>query len=207
MRRSLLLAALLLIVPTAQAAPYYESGTMGATNQNGGDFLGNSQFIGARFIVSSPVTIDRIGGHIGRSTTSTASEQLFGVICQLSGMSDMPDSLNLSTPDILAVTLFTPPLASNDLAIPITPVTLGPGTYGVLFGSGLFGATARGFIPFNSTNVGLPSFFWRDSVPQWRNGGLPPGRLTVYEVGAPAPEPATLALLATAGLPALRRRR
>ena len=161
MRRvNFLTAALLLLALscTAHATPYYQSATMGEAGQTGGDALGDFQFIGVRFVVSAPVTVGRIGGHIGK-TEGAGNETLFGALVQLSGLTDMPDSLDLSTPDVLAVTTFIAPSTSDDIAIPIGPVTLGTGTYGVLFGSHLFGATGRGYIPSDSTNIGSPSYF------------------------------------------------
>jgi MYXO-CTERM domain-containing protein len=68
--------------------------------------------------------------------------------------------LNLSTPDVLGSTLLTLLPLSNDVSAPLQ-VSLTPGWYAVIFGSGLFGATGHGAFPYNNTPVGNPGNFRR----------------------------------------------
>jgi hypothetical protein len=130
--------------------PFYESAAMGNANSGGGYSLHSNQFLGVRFQVTSKVTISRIGGHIG------GGGQVFGALVRLSGPNDLPDSLNLTTPDVIGTTLLT--LGGfPDVSSPLVQ-QLEPGWYALVFGSGLFGATGSGFMPGNNPEIGVPSY-------------------------------------------------
>ena len=82
--------------------------------------------------------------------------QIFGAIVRLDDFSDVPDSFDLSTPDVLGVSLLTPPGCSNEVSAPLS-LELEPGTYALVFGSGLFGATGAAFAPTGSdSDIGTP---------------------------------------------------
>jgi hypothetical protein len=74
-----------------------------------------SQYLGARFQVTSTMTATSMGGHFlrywgGGATETTAQKQLFGAIVALSGPTDFPDSDTLNTPDVKLTTLIQPVL-------------------------------------------------------------------------------------------------
>lgn len=182
---------LVAFVPVRAQVLLYASGTLGQTGQTGGNVFGQIQYLGVRFSVSNATTITAIGGHIGGSLNGS----VFGAIIRLTDFNDFPDSMTLSTPDVLAVTSFTPTHPSAELVIPIGPAPVTPGVYAVMFGSGLFGASGSGFFPTNSSNIGSPSWVWKDSVGNWRSGGLQPQRMTVY-----TPEPSIGAVVCASAL-------
>lgn len=141
----------------------YESAALGPTGGNTG-FNVDSQFLGVRFQVNSPVVTTEIGGHF------SGSGNFFGAIVQLSDFSDFPDSLDLSTSDVLGHALLTFPALSAEVTADLS-VDVAPGTYGLVFGSVLFGATGAGVANSNNNDIGSPSWFFRDSTPpppQWK---------------------------------------
>jgi hypothetical protein len=89
-------------------------------------------------------------------------------------MSDFPDTLDLSSPDVLAHTLLDFPIDSGDVNSSIGPITLSPGFYALVFGTDRFGASGIGDVIEDNTEIGSPSYFYSkagnylDDV----NGGL-----------------------------------
>jgi hypothetical protein len=177
---------------------FYASATMGTPGQTGGLSISSGFEPGARFTVSSTVTINAIGGHIG------GTGSIYGALVRLNDDFDFPDSFDLSTSDVLAHTTVTlPSLPSSDQIFPITQTTLTPGTYGVIYGSGTFGATGHGFMPFDGVSTPTPSFFSLADKSRWQQGGTSqPYRFTVYVT----PEPTGLGVLFLGCALATRRR-
>ncbi len=66
--------------------------------------------------------------------------QVYAGVVALAGQFDIPDSTDLSTPDVVGVTLLTPISPSANVSANLV-LTLPPGWYALVFGSGLFGAT------------------------------------------------------------------
>jgi hypothetical protein len=193
----------------AGAATIYESATLGLTNQLSGVSVADNQFVGVRFQLGAPVVASQIGGHF------VGASQFFGAIVKLDSMSDFPDTLNLSSPDVLAHTLLHFPAPSADVDASIGPVTLTPGVYALVFGSGLFGATGGGAAPRDNTPVGSPSYFyWTAGNPTYLddfNNNLTNTRFFLNGLAVDAPLPAVAwggaALLGGLGITRNRRRR
>ncbi|MCZ6581745.1 MAG: HYR domain-containing protein, partial [Thaumarchaeota archaeon] len=86
--------------------------------------------------------------------------------------------------EVVASTVFTPPgRVSSDVSVPLS-VTLPPGDYALIFGSGLFGSTStRGGIMISNgvdTPAGVGSYiFWIGSISTWRDGGGSNLRFTI----------------------------
>jgi len=122
--------ASIVIVDTASGTP----GPVGATVSD--DF-----FLFHRFEILSTTTLSSVGGHF--RNTSAGSADVFAAIVALSGSADLPDSLDLSTPDVLATGLITLPQTNpgNLFQTQLNP-TLQPGWYALGFGTGQFGATS-----------------------------------------------------------------
>ncbi len=93
---------------------------------------------------------------------------MFGAIIGLSSPTALPLGRPFNPGEVLASTIFTAPSFSDDVLIPLS-VTLPPGDYALVFGSGLFGATGRGAMPLNNTDIpGSASYFtWNGNLNVW----------------------------------------
>lgn len=176
----------------------FESATLGPTGitlqqqideQIQGTNVNQSVFVGARFEIATPANVSRIGGHF---TADSAGGDFFGAIVQLSGPDDLPDSADLSTVDVLGSTLLTFPSPSADVYGELE-VSLDPGWYGVVFGSGLFGASGAGAaLRNNPTNDASALIGWQSGI-GWGPRDLTPGRYFSV-VGRVIPEPSSAVL-------------
>jgi len=109
----------------------------------------------------------------------------------------------LNTDDVLATTLLTLPTSSADISAPIGPVSLNPGTYAVIFGSGQFGATGAGYAVQDNPTVSPKSdFFWNGT--QYVNSSFFQNRYVVYGI---VPEPESALFASLLALPFFRRDR
>jgi hypothetical protein len=191
---SLLVGALLCVPMPSQAigALLYTNALMGEPNQAGGASIHGGQFTGVRFQLPLGAMIDHVGGHLTGS--GGGNGMIFAAIMRLSSSSDYPNSPSLSTSDVLGHTTFSPPFGSADIAVPIGPIAAPPGTYALVLGSGLFGATGFGALPTNNTVIGTPDLFqYQSPGPGWGELGPEPNRMTVYGV---VPEPAGVCAVA-----------
>ena len=179
----------------ASADLIYESATMGAPGQTGGYSLMSSQFLGSRFTIEETTQVTAIGGHLYAS-----SGTLFGAILSMEGMT--PLGLPFDTEEVMASTVFNPGYPSSEFVTALS-VTLAPGDYALIFGSGYFGASGSGAMPYadqTDTAEGVGSyFFWNGS--SWSDGGFDRCRFLVF------PAPGALSLLGLGVLCGLRRRR
>lgn len=144
------------------AAILYESGTLGSTGVTWSD-VENQAVLGAnismfayngvKFQLTQPVLTTEIGGHFVAPVGGT----FFGALIALDNEADFPDSGDLSTADVLGHALLPFPTSSaevfGDLAL-----SLNPGWYALVFGSGLFGATGRGAALLNNPDIDNPSY-------------------------------------------------
>src|SRR5712692_7172043 len=90
-----------------------------------------------RFEVASGVELHSVGGVF--NTNTGGKESIFGAVVALSGPSDFPNSLDLSTSDVLGVTLVNVGLTDADYSGSLK-LLLNPGWYALAFGTGKFGA-------------------------------------------------------------------
>jgi hypothetical protein len=168
------------------------------------DFTGTTvdrfQFVGARFSLSQTTHITSIGGVFELSGPDLGNLQLFASIAAL-GPNGFPAGLP-PTFNPLAVTTFTPNYSPTADTLVSLPITLPPGNYAAIFGSNRFGATAGGFLPKMSGDIGTPSFLiggihdTAGNSSEWSNDGISNERIVV--LGSVVPEPSTVALLGTA---------
>jgi hypothetical protein len=205
-------AGLLAILATpASAGVVFE--TAGYTGQDTGEYiLSDSDFIGAAFTLSTTTNITGIGAQFG----GFPSGQIFGAIVPLTSGSAFPAGASTDLASIaLGHVLFSVPEATAiDLITPFS-LTLGPGTYGVIFGSGQFGATGFAGLGFENTPVGDPNMFRSLFSSDWEAFSDAGVRLVVEgdAVGdvAETPLPGALPLFATGlavfGLAARKRKR
>lgn len=87
-------------------------------------------YYGVRFEVTEPIKINRVGASFGYGS----GDDPFAAIVQLDGAIDLPDSFDLSTPDVLART--TIPVAFNDSGdrYGAMDLDLQPGWYALMIG-------------------------------------------------------------------------
>jgi len=192
-------------VATINAATIFESGTLGPTGLTFDDFGGATApsgsgvnpivFSGVRFELSQPVLTTRVGGHF--VIKPNAEDSFFGAIVQLDSVTDFPNSGDLSTTDVLGKTLLTFPESSTDVFGDLT-LSLNPGWYALIFGSGLFGATGSGGAVLNNPDIGSPSYIgFVPGVSGWIEVAPPFGPFENYRLvieGTIVPEPNTLTL-------------
>jgi len=161
----LICAVLLLLAPVGRASgeKIYESATLDKTGLGTGASVNSTNFLGVRFELTQPATARSIGGHFLFQNVN--SGQIFGALVGLDDLSDVPDSFDLSTPDVLGHALiFLQGTLSQDYAGNFgSDLSLTPGFYALVFGSGLFGATGGGAVPrevpeMAGTNIGSPRF-------------------------------------------------
>ena len=149
-----------------------------------------------RFQLDQPVITEQIGGHF----VSGSSGTFFGAIVELEDGNDTPDSFDFSTSDFLGATILTFPVPSDEVFGNLT-LSLNPGWFALVFGSGLFGTNGDGGAVRNGTDIGTPSYIvaqpfsgvsvWVDST-----SDLPNHRFVVN--GQIVPEAATIALSSVA---------
>ncbi|MEX2317797.1 MAG: hypothetical protein WD669_11635 [Pirellulales bacterium] len=202
---------------TVSAVTLFQSGTLGqlaVTNEDlanevfSGTAINESVFTGVRFEVAQRVTTSRIGGHfLGRSS----GETFFGAIVQLESDFDFPDSSDLTSPDVLGITTLTFPDPSAEAYGDIS-LSIEPGWYALVFGSGLFGTNGQGGAIRNGSDLGSPTYInwqplwpgtgWTDFSSFFRN------HYFILE-GTPSPEPQTglLAIITLATVAWSRPRR
>ena len=199
-------ALMLTAVTPASASTIFE--TAAYTGQDTGEYiLHDADFIGAAFTLTSTTNITGIGAQFG----GFPSGDIFGAIVSLSGPDAFPTGASTDLASIaLGHVLFSVPEATAiDVTAPLA-LTLGPGTYGVVFGSGQFGATGFAGLGWENTPVGDPNMFRSLFSDDWEAFNDPGVRMFVEgDAVSETPLPAALPLFATglAGLGFVARRR
>ena len=96
------------------------------------------------------------------------SGTFFGALVELSDGTDFPNSGDLSTPDVLGHALLTFPTSSDEVLGNLS-LSLDPGWYALVFGSGLFGATTNGGAIRNGVDIDDPSYIAHGLNLNWYN--------------------------------------
>jgi hypothetical protein len=188
----------------------FESGTLGPTGLTFADFGGGTRpsgsyvsdfaFTGVRFEVTQPALTSRVGGHF--VIEPGYDDSFFGAIVRLDSSSDFPNSGNLSSSDVLGQTLLSFPMTSTEVFGDFE-LSLTPGWYALVFGSGLFGATGQGGAPANNPDIGSPSYIGHQDGPGWFNFSDLPGPFEDFRLvvkGKFVPEPASIVVVVVAFL-------
>lgn len=177
----------------------FESATLGVTGiteqqriaeRIPGTNLNAFGFSGVRFGLTQPSVTTRVGGHFTASDGGGGT--FFGAIVSLESPDDLPDSSDLSTPDVLGSTLLEFPQSSADVYGELS-LELQPGWYGVVFGSGLFDASGGGATINNNLDINTPDFIGRGTAGLWGQvPSLAASGQRFAVLGSPIPEPSTL---------------
>ena len=217
-RTSFLASFLLCICTSVQADIIFESATkLDSVNPTfgspgtSGTAVTDRFYSGAIFELTETTETISIGGNF-----RGASNDIFGALVSIETVDDSFQSPDFASSDVLATTVFAPPLGVIGDASGALSVTLQPGTYGIFFGNGLFGTTATSNSAQAVVTIGSP--------PQLANGA-PQVATYVYRVsdeallnagtgarffleGNAVPEPSGIAILSLlAGTQLLRRAR
>lgn len=156
--------------------------------------VGNTVHGGARFYLDTPTVVEEVGGHFVKLAGSIGGT-LYSAIVRLDNATDLPDSRDLSTPDVLGSTVIGFPDLSSDVYGELN-LLLEPGWYGVIFGSGRFGANGGGGAPRTNSDLGSPSRFLSVSGLAWGNAVPGIGAGVRYVVrGHAIPEPTSIAIV------------
>lgn len=176
----------------AEAGTVYQSAAY--TGADTGEYiLSSDDLIGAAFTLTQKTTITAIGAQFG----GFPAGQIFGAIVPVSSSTLLPtfSSSNIEANSLAHVVFSVPTATAIDLAEALS-VTLNAGTYGVVFGSGAFGANGNAGLGFMNDPVGSPNLFRSFFSNDWEAFGDTGVRLFVEgdAVGA-VPEPTTWAMM------------
>ncbi|NOZ38880.1 MAG: hypothetical protein GXP24_01470 [Planctomycetes bacterium] len=161
----------------------------------------NSSYQGVRFELTQPVVTTQVGGHFVAPPNSDSV--FFAAIVELDNAIDFPDSEDLSTPDVLGTNLLAFPEPSGEVWADLE-LSLNPGWYALVFGSGLFGASGTGGAIRNSIGIDSPDYIGFQSGFGW--GARVPGKRFVIK-GTIVPEPTSFVLAFSASLFLLAQKR
>lgn len=194
-RFSLFAAILFATVTNANANNFYQSATgpFDSWGCCGGSNVSNTQFIGASFSVDQTTEVDAIGGHFNNIDASPSFSELlglggtiFGAIVNL-GSNGLPTGSLTQLDRVLAYSVFTPN-SGIDSQVSFN-ATLLPGTYGLIFGSGLFGANGSTTLTLIQPNQAVTSdgdimSINNSSFPNWEYMNDKPNRYRMFLSGS-----------------------
>ncbi len=152
-----------------------ESALMGTPGRFGGTSITTSQYVGWRFATNQTLAVDHIGGHL--LSIPDQPGDIFAALVRLQSIDSVPMGAPFTPEEVVATTTFQPPFPSAEVFTPLS-TTLTPGSYTLVFGTGLFGATGSGAIYNGDDQPDIPptnlsSFiFWSSPFagqpPEWR---------------------------------------
>jgi hypothetical protein len=178
------------VATSADAKTIFETATF--TGVDTGEYIvSDTRYFGVAFTLDKTTEITGIGGQFG----GFPSGSIFVAIVSLPSATAFPDfTPSTIAANSLAHVVFAAPSDTTDLTEKVD-VTLGAGTYGVVFGSGAFGAEGNGGLGDGNNPVGSPNFFtyfaFDGDGNSWEGASLDGARITVSGV----PEASTWAMM------------
>ncbi|MCP4246402.1 MAG: hypothetical protein GY778_05065 [bacterium] len=138
---------------SVSAAIIYESATSGPTGQTtgSGNTISDSFYLAVNFEVTTTVETGSVGGHL-KDFASAGS--VFGAIIRLAGPGDFATLADFSSPNLLGAALIPLPYPSDNVSGNLR-LTLQPGWYALVLGSGQLGANGEGGSINNNTPDGV----------------------------------------------------
>ena len=121
-----------------------ESASLGATGRISGSSVTTAQFVGWRFQIDAALDVDRVGGHLLSDPNLPGG--IFAVLVALDSITSVPHRAPFTAGETIATTLLQPAFPSDEIEVPLT-AALQPGSYALVFGTGLFGASGAGALP------------------------------------------------------------
>jgi hypothetical protein len=180
-----------LAAPT-KADTIFETGTFTGTDL--GDYsIYDGRYLGASFSITQQTTITSIGAQFGAYSYGT----IFGAIVPLASLTTLPAGSPTDLASIaLGHTILSMPSQIEDVSGSLS-LALAPGTYGIVFGSGLFGATGTAGIGQSNDDVGSANFFQylAAASSDWLSADGEGVRLFVDGTVSAVPEPSTWAMM------------
>jgi hypothetical protein len=151
--------------------------------------VSDDRYFGVAFTLDKTTEITGIGGQFGGFPSGT----IFGAIVSLASATSLPSfAPSEIEANSLAHVVFAAPSETTDLTEKLD-ITLGAGSYAVVFGSGAFGADGWGGLGDQNDSIGSPSFFtylsWNGN--SWATASMDGVRITVSGV----PEASTWAMM------------
>jgi hypothetical protein len=176
------------VATSADAKTIFETATF--TGADTGEYIvSDSRYFGVAFTLDKTTEITGLGGQFGGFPGGT----IFGAIVSLPSATAFPDfTPSTIEANSLAHVVFAAPSATTDVTEKVD-VTLGAGSYGIVFGSGAFGAEGFGGLGDGNNSVGSPNFFtyFQFDADAWEGASLDGARITL----SAAPETSTWAMM------------
>jgi hypothetical protein len=162
-------------------------------------YIDSSNFWATRFTITDPTELSTVG-----SWLTSGNGSIFAAIVALPNPGANPAAPSGGTfTNLVASTLINVSSAADEYTGTFDGVTLQPGSYALILGSGMLGATgSAGILGVSDQIVSPGSIAWLGS--SWGNLSSLSFRMAL--TGSIVPEPATLGLM-VAGLGLLRRRK
>jgi hypothetical protein len=152
-----------------------QSAVLGATGQVSGSSVTPFQYVGWRFEITTPLDVDHIGGHLEGDPYTPGP--LFAALVRLDSIMSLPHGAPFTDDELLTTTTVLPSFPSDEVTVPMT-AALQPGSYALVFGAGMYGATGVGGMPNFDDQPDIPPtdissyIFWdlpRPNAPlEWR---------------------------------------
>ncbi len=151
-----------------------QSTPLGTIGKLGGTSVTAVHFSGWRFSIDTPLAVERVGGHL---LGDLAPGQVFAALVALDSIDAMPHGSPFTPEEVVATALLQPQFPSDEVSVPLS-ATLLPGSYALVFGSGLFSAEGEAALPLLDDQPDIPPttissyIFWsipsQGQPPEWR---------------------------------------
>lgn len=174
----------------SQSQGRHDRGAVSIFSGDYNDYNGNPQWLGVRFTLDQAAHVTAVGADF-----EYVEGTLFGAILSLPG-GELPSGNPFDDGIVLGFTTFSGGDPLYDLSL-----DLGPGTYGLVFGSGYFGTQGFSGIWAGDFTEPADGFFFYGNQgqlpggPIWQEAGFRGTYFTVHGDLAPVPEPAGWALM------------